>query len=177
MRPMLCPLVGIAVVMLGPSHVSAQAVVKPIARDVDVAYGLDALRLRITSVAVRVRTPRGPVGRDRPVSFLPLPVRSRYLVVNLTVRNAGRIPENIPLFATTLRLGDGSAVDPAVYGPFIGEARTEAPTSTVIAPHSSLALHLIVGDVPNDRTVQSLILSPNDATSAYRFELEERAAH
>lgn len=158
----------------GGSPVRAQAVTKPAKIGTFVAYGLDAIALRLVG-AVIVRNPGTlpkPM-RENP-SGQPIGPNTGYVALRFEVRNGGALPENIPLLAATLEVAGGTSIDPAVYGPFVGNASNEAPTSTTIPPHGALSLRFYVGDVPRDRRVVAVVLNPNDATAAYRFDLRAR---
>lgn len=146
------------------SEANAQAAIKPLPRGVFVAYGLDALALRITAYG----TP--------PAGFVPQAQApaSRSAYVTFEIRNDNRIAENIPSLQATLRLADGTVIDPAVYGPYVGTSRVEAPTTTTIAPHAKIVVHLVIGDVPAARAVESIVFNPNDATPAYRYRVGAR---
>ncbi|GAC1305837.1 MAG: hypothetical protein NVS2B3_05870 [Vulcanimicrobiaceae bacterium] len=156
-------------VAAGPAA-RGQAVIRRARSGGFVPYGLDAVRLRLVRTDVfRFASARGAMPRF--ASALPR-TETGYLFFTLDLRNDGRIAENIPLLQATLHLADGTTIDPAVYGPFVGTSAIEAPSSATIAPHGTLVLHLAIGDVPNDRRVASVVLSPNDATPAYRFPLD-----
>ena len=156
----------------GGAIARAQAVVRGARAGTFVPYGLDAVRLRLVRAEIYRFTNASDVDPSRRfLSALPR-TETGYLLFTLEVRNDGRISENIPLLQATLHLADGATIDPAVYGPFVGASAIEASTSTTIAPHGTLVLHLAIGDVPNDRRVASVVLNPNDATPAYRFPID-----
>lgn len=156
------------------SFARAQAVIKSVRSGTFVAYGLDAVKLRLLHAAI-VRNPaKLPAPMRENPSGQPIGENTGYVSLDFEARNDGTIPENIPLLQATLEIARGATIDPAVYGPFVGASSAEAPTSTTIAPHRTMRLRLFVGDVPHDRRVEAVVLNPNDATAAYRFDVRAR---
>ncbi|GAC1300616.1 MAG: hypothetical protein NVSMB19_07470 [Vulcanimicrobiaceae bacterium] len=161
---------ALGLVLTTATGAGAQATIVPATLGTFVRYGLDTVRLRV----VRVQRVPHVDGRPYVRGFEPRGDASAYLLVTLEARNDGTRPENLPLLQVTLATAGGATIDPAVYGPFIGDATVEAPASTTIAPHRTVVMRLAVADVPNDRPIAELVLSPNDTTPAYRYRLRAR---
>jgi hypothetical protein len=130
-----------------------------------VHYGLDAERLRLDSIQRVDRIDGRPYVR----TVEPGSGRVGYVILTFTVDNDRAAPGYIPALVITLMMDKGPAIDPAVYGPFLGNATQPIDLRTTIRPHGRATLHLVVIDVPNGRAVREIIVSPNDATAQYRF--------
>lgn len=128
-------------------------------------YGLDAERVRLDKIERVDRID----GRAYVRTVEPGSGRVGYLILTLTVDNDRNAPGYVPALVTTLRMDTGPAIDPGVYGPFLGDSTEPVDLRTTIRPHGRATLRLVVIDVPNGHAVREIILSPNDATAQYRF--------
>jgi hypothetical protein len=130
-----------------------------------VRYGLDRMELRLDRVARVAHLD----GRPDVASLDAGDGSTGYLLATFTLRNPNDRVEDLPLLQTELVTADGRTIDPAVYGPYVGDGPTDAPPT--LAPKKSVRLTLVILDLPVATRAAELIFSPNDATPQYRYRL------
>ncbi len=166
-RPIAILAIAVAAAIIVPLGATAQAVIRDLPVGRFVPYGLDGTLVRVDAVTAHAHVGRDPYLREhRSASG-----SDGYVLVHLSVRNPGTQLENIPLFAATTFTRGGRAIDPAVYGPFVASSTTAAPSSATIGSRGTIHITLAIADVPDNDPLAKIVLSPNDATPAYRIRL------
>jgi hypothetical protein len=130
-------------------------------------YGLDSELVRLDKIQRVDRIDNRPYVRNVDAGD----GRVGYLILTFTVKNPHAGRTSLPALVSTVTTTAGPAIAPAVYGPFVGSATTQADARTPIPAHGTVTLRIAIIDIPNGQRVEELTLSPNDATPAYRYRL------
>lgn len=130
------------------------------------AYTTDKVNFRVDKIERVPHVDGAPIAKDAD----PGDGTQGYLILTLSVQNAGSQEHTFPSIREVVLLDDQSQVEDTLAGPYVGAGTADAPGS--LQPKQTVKVRIALFGIPTDRTVTKIILDPNEGSPKRRLTIK-----